>query len=204
MSRYELDDVKSAAVGYWPAILNRVAGIDDDYLSNRHGPCRKCGGTDRWRFTNLNNHGGAICNQCGKMGDGLAVIMEMTGCGFAEAIKQVAEFLGVKPSTTNRKSLSKDTKLDPFRNIELQPDNEQTLSFWCWQKRLSLEAIKKAKPRIAKYRKRHTVIAMPLTSDSGEPIGWTMYEAFGGKLPLYDPKTKETEWLKVKTLKLKD
>jgi hypothetical protein len=208
LSRYELNDVKAAARGHWPAILNRVAAIDDDFLDvGRHGPCPKCGGDDRWNFTNLNEDGGAICNQCDKFGDGFAVIQWMCGIGFIEALKRVGEFLGVQPVA--RKRHSKNKQVDPFRNIEFQdlsePSVNKIMAVWCLKKRVKPDSVRSLNPRIARYRKRYTVIAIPVHGKQVDDIiGWTLYEAFGGNLPLYNPKTKETDWLKVKTLKLKD
>ncbi len=103
LHRYNLDDVKADALGHWSPIIERVAGVGDDHLSTVHGPCPKCGGTDRWRvFDDFEQTGGAICNQCGKFGDGVAVVMWMLGVPFLEAVRRVAEFLGTAPEGTTR------------------------------------------------------------------------------------------------------
>ena len=49
MAKYSVSDIKTAAHGSWSAVIERVAGIGDDYLTEDHGPCPKCGGSDRWR-----------------------------------------------------------------------------------------------------------------------------------------------------------
>lgn len=195
--RYELNDVKAAAVGYWPAILNRVAGIDDDFLSNRHGPCPKCGGTDRWRFTNLNDHGGAICNQCGKMGDGFAVIMQITGAKFPEAIKQVAEFIGVQPrENAKSRSKAKSAEKDPMAKVEIKNWNDKAAGFFCFKKKgITPDGMRACGAEFVKYEFKKSnfncvAVRFPGESlDTEKPAGVWIIDAFGGKLPtLSSPK----------------
>lgn len=104
---YDLARVKQDAAHHWAAIINRVAGIGDDFLTENHGPCPKCGGgagADRWRvFGDFEETGGAICNQCGKFGDGIALIQWYMGIGFLEAKRKVAEFLGTSPEAARGK-----------------------------------------------------------------------------------------------------
>jgi hypothetical protein len=96
---YDFKYVKLAATGRWPEILCNVAGIGDDYLSGRHGPCPKCGGNDRFRFSNHNENGSIICNQCGKgLGDGIDVICWYLGIKQGEAIRKIGDYLGIGPS----------------------------------------------------------------------------------------------------------
>jgi hypothetical protein len=203
MSRYETNDVKAAAVGHWPAIINRVAGIEDDYLSTTHGPCPKCGGNDRWRvFDDFQEKGGGVCNQCGKFGDGLAVILWYCGIGFPETVKRVAEFLGVQPAKAIKKTESKPAELSS--KLEWLPWAEMTAKTWCHRKGgLTQEALLAMGARLGRYRRKHLVIALPVVDITGKPTGWTMYEAYGGLLPEYKKGSKEpVRWLKVKTIKV--
>lgn len=67
----------------WRYVL-KATGIDEKFLSKKHGPCPACGGKDRFRFDNKNGRGDFICNQCGA-GDGFKLIMQTQGVTFAEA-----------------------------------------------------------------------------------------------------------------------
>lgn len=239
--RYDLRAVKSEATYHWPAIINRVAGIGDDYLTTAHGPCPKCGGNDRWRvFDDFDQTGGAICNQCGKFGDGLAVIQWHLGIGFPEAMRRVAEFLGTAPETSRGRGTAAGAKGvngspaaaspakargssashksagglsagsgDPqsppqFKTIELLPWNDLTAGMWCLKKPgMSLAALKALGAQLARYRKRHLVIALPVIVGE-QHVGWTLYEAEGKLLPQFKSGSPEpVAWLKVKTIKVK-
>lgn len=100
---YDKDAVKSAARGRWGDIIPAVANVGREFFagSQSHGPCPKCGGKDRWRFTDSEGTGGGggICNQCGKFGDGLAVLGWLNGWTFPETLARVAEQLGVAPGS---------------------------------------------------------------------------------------------------------
>ncbi|MCD0459153.1 primase-helicase zinc-binding domain-containing protein [Roseiconus lacunae] len=203
MKRYDLEAVKMAARGYWPAILNRVAGIDDDYLSSSHGPCPNHGGKDKWRcFDDWKETGGAVCNDCGKMADGFAVIQKFCRVGFIESVRMVAEFLGVPPSDSH-KGTSQSEPSKKKHTLEWQPWNEMVAALWCQRKQLDLEQVKASGARHARYgKKKQNVIAFPLFDENGEPAGWSLYQASGGKLEHWNPKTKRTELLKMKTIKV--
>ena len=73
--------VKEACNGRWAEILSAIAGISLDLLDGKAHPCPKCGGKDRFRFTNMDGDGSAICNQCAKrsLGDGIEVTKWATG-----------------------------------------------------------------------------------------------------------------------------
>lgn len=85
-------DLKTAARHRWPDLL-RSLGVDENYLTGRHGPCPLCAdGKDRWRFTDYNGDGMYICNVCGS-GDGLDLLQKYHGWNFREAKKAVAELI---------------------------------------------------------------------------------------------------------------
>lgn len=191
-AHFDLDVVKdgSRSVG-WPIVINRVAGIGDDFLAPRHGPCPKCGGTDRWRFTNHNDNGGAICNQCGKMGDGIAVIMWYCGISFPDALRRVGEFLGIQPrEKTKSKSKAKSTEKDPLSKIEFQKWNDQAVAVFCYLKQgITPAGLRACGAEFAKYQFRKNsfncvAIRFPGENlDTEKPAGVWIIEAFGGKLP---------------------
>jgi len=224
VGKYEISDVKNDACGHWAAIADRVAGISDDHLSTTHGPCPKCGGSDRWRvFDDFAETGGAICNQCGKFGDGLALVQWFTGWGFPVVLEKVATFLGTaesarvkgpavaKPSILEAKPKSppKPVDIEGLRTIEIFPDSPQTdgtIRMWCYHKPgLSFDAAKRLGAKVGKYRKRYRVIAFPVVNIAGHQVGWTIYESGGLMLPQFKTGSSEpVAMLKVKTIKAKD
>lgn len=98
--RPDAADVKAQAAGRWREILGAVCGIDSDLLDGRHHPCPACGGTDRFiAFSDFATTGGVICRGCHATnnGDGLAAIAHFRGVEFPEAVRLVAEHLGLMP-----------------------------------------------------------------------------------------------------------
>jgi putative DNA primase/helicase len=85
-------DLRLAASGQWPYILQCLAGLTDAELRNRHQPCPACGGRDRYRFDDRSSRGDFFCNGCGP-GDGFDMLQRVNGWTFAEAAKKVAELL---------------------------------------------------------------------------------------------------------------
>ena len=94
--RYRLDDVKAAARGRWPEILQALNVPAALTNTQQHQPCPACGGRDRFRFTNHKQGGGFICNHCTPDGgSGLDLLMLMYGYSFAEAVKAEAVVVGL-------------------------------------------------------------------------------------------------------------
>jgi phage/plasmid primase-like uncharacterized protein len=153
VAKYDIAQVKANAQWYWPAVIEKVAGIGDDFLTTTHGPCPKCGGADRWRvFEDFSQTGGAICNQCGKFGDGLALIQWFTGLAFPAVLEKVAEFTGTQPMDSSREkgtaaATAKPSPLaekysEPPKPVDLKglttieifddsPITEGTIKMWC-------------------------------------------------------------------------
>lgn len=80
------------ARGKWKGILMAL-GVEDRFLSGRHGPCPFCAGKDRFRWTNHEGNGGFVCNQCGS-GDGFELIKRHKRLSFAAAAKEVDTIVG--------------------------------------------------------------------------------------------------------------
>ena len=96
--RLDARTIHSQAQGRWRAILTRL-NIHVPARPMQHGPCPACGGKDRFRFDDLEGRGTWYCNQCEPhAGDGLALIQNVTGCRFPEALALVAEALGAPAS----------------------------------------------------------------------------------------------------------
>ena len=91
-----------------------MAGIDIDLNEKHHGPCPKCGGTDRFRTID-SACGALFCGQCfkEKNGDGIAALCWLTGKPFKEVVPLLAAFLGIKPSQ-NGSTKSTPSKSSPI------------------------------------------------------------------------------------------
>jgi hypothetical protein len=98
-ARFDVAAVKQAARDRWPEILSALGGISKDILDGKHHPCPKCGGIDRFRLIDAQD-GACLCNQCfdKKNGDGIAALGWLSGQGFGDTIKRLAEYLGIQPS----------------------------------------------------------------------------------------------------------
>lgn len=94
--RYTLADVKARANGQWVGILTAL-GVPAELLNtHKHQPCPACGGKDRFRFTDNGGRGWFICNHCHQQGgSGFDLLMLVFGCSFDEALKRVADVLGM-------------------------------------------------------------------------------------------------------------
>jgi len=85
------------ATGKWPNILQGL-GVPSEFLSNRHGPCPGCGGTDRFRYDDKDGRGTWVCGQGGDpiFGDGFQLLEHVFGWDRRESFARVAEYLGVE------------------------------------------------------------------------------------------------------------
>lgn len=99
-------EVKRCAHGHWRDVLQSV-GMAAEALDGKGHPCPKCGGVDRFAFTNRNEDGGVICRKCGEhIGDGFATIQWFLTCDFATALKIVADYFHI-PSAGGMNSVLK-------------------------------------------------------------------------------------------------
>jgi P4 family phage/plasmid primase-like protien len=205
---YDIDEVRRYANGRWAQILSQLCGIDADLLDGRHHPCPKCGGTDRFRFSDQDGDGSCLCNQCGKSGNGFDALAWFTGDKFAVVLARVADHLGVQPSR-NGHAGSRPESADPAAHLEWLAWNDLLVGAWCLRKPPIIpQAVAAAGGRLARYRKNYTVIALPVWGeklDAAEPVGWCLYNITGGTLPKFSkrklPGGKEevvTEQVKVK------
>lgn len=104
-----------AARGKWRGILLSL-GIEETYLSGKHGPCPMCGGTDRWRWDNQHGNGGYICNQCGA-GNGFKLLMGVNGWDFRTAAARVDEVVGNVEAEPIRKPMDEQTRMNMLREL---------------------------------------------------------------------------------------
>jgi putative DNA primase/helicase len=91
----------AAARGRWPDLLQHLAGLTPEQLTDRHQPCPCCGGADRYRFDDLDGSGSWFCNQCGGRdgagggGSGVDLLMRLTGWSYRDACSRIEQHLGV-------------------------------------------------------------------------------------------------------------
>lgn len=217
--RYDTAEIRAAANGRWAMILSALYGISLDVLDGQHHPCPtgKCGSTrDAFRFTDLGGNGSAICNRCGKWGDGFAFGEFLSSQKFTQVIADVAGHLGIEPSTNGyagKDSHSRESS-DSAEHLEFLPWNNLTVAYWCLSKPpITAATVLACGGRLAMYRSQWRVVALPVwgehldspdpaTGLPREPIGWCMYAAQPkGLLPRF-PKPgaedRSIEWVKVK------
>jgi putative DNA primase/helicase len=101
-------DVMTAANGRWRDILEVLADLPSEQLSNRHQPCPACGGRDRYRFDDRDGNGSWFCNQCGGKdhlgggGTGIDLLMRVRRWSFRQACEEVERYLGLEAQGNGR------------------------------------------------------------------------------------------------------
>lgn len=103
-----------AARGKWRGILLAL-GIEDRFLSGKHGPCPMCEGRDRFRWDNKDGGGGFICNVCGA-GNGFDLLMRVKGWDFATTAREIDKVVGNVSAEPARQGL------DPHRRAKILND----------------------------------------------------------------------------------
>lgn len=87
-----MSSLSDQANGKWRSILLEVLELDEEVLDGKHHPCPICGGTDRFRFDDLEGRGTYHCNGCGA-GNGLALICKTKSINASEAWALVKDAL---------------------------------------------------------------------------------------------------------------
>lgn len=137
---YELAEIERLSEGRWDDLLLSLCGVDPRALNGRHGPCPACGGEDRFRYDDKSHSGTWYCSQCGGKernggaGNGIDLLMRITGLQFPAALQAVGDYLRAPDSATGLPRLSTPPKPKPPA-----PD-----SLWSWAGPLSqgdIEAI---------------------------------------------------------------
>jgi putative DNA primase/helicase len=135
----------AAADGQWPRLLIELAGLKPEQLQNRHQSCPACGGTDRYRWDQDAGAGGWFCNQCGGKdhagggGNGMDLLLRVTGWDFATAARRVEAHLGLPP-TAQQPAASRGSKAGrPLRIPDLPPTDApppelgRATAQWCYR-----------------------------------------------------------------------
>ena len=124
MKPFDLSDLKAAAQGRWPEI-HAALGIPAHLLDKRkHQPCPHCGGRDRYRYTDYQDGGGFICNQCTPQGGSSFDLLSLVyGYTFGEAAREVAALLGMgKRPSENRPAVQVATAAPTPPEADKQPE----------------------------------------------------------------------------------
>lgn len=124
--------VREKAKGHWREILAAL-GIRVPMNPKQKAPCPACGGTDRFRFDDQEGRGTWYCNQCDpKAGDGFALLMNVRGCDFPDAIALVEEELGTPRRSRNGNSMNSTTQ--PKTPIAVSiPPGELGKTLFCYE-----------------------------------------------------------------------
>ena len=132
-------DILEAARGRWPEILATLAGLSSDQLTDEHQPCPLCGGTDRYRFDDLDGSGSWFCNQCGGKdgrggaGNGMDLLLRRTGLSFADAARRIEQHLGL-PSQADTRKRSKPHRIPDRPPVDAPPPPlGRATAQWCYR-----------------------------------------------------------------------
>ena len=149
-TRLDTHEVRHAATGRWPNILEHIGGCPREILDGKYHPCPSCGGKDCFYLFD-DDSGGAICMQCHgeDCGDGFATLQWLTGDDFPKTLARVADFLGMCPT--------------PSGNGQAEPN---LLDEVCRQKRMSVDSAKAYGAHITK-RGRLDVVRFPVVNKNG-------------------------------------
>lgn len=105
--KYDKEMIKLHANGQWHYIFEQLCPELSLALQRpgKHTWCPNPGhrgkNGDAFRlFHDYNQTGGGVCNTCGKYGDGIAIIMWLTGWSFQETLEVIARTIGLEPSSS--------------------------------------------------------------------------------------------------------
>lgn len=114
--------VKQRAHGHWTSLLEAI-GVDSKLLNRKGQPCPKCGGTDRFAYSDKYSEGDSYCRTCGHR-DGLALAQLVLGCSFVEVLERVEAQLGTvaaRPTVASKSSARGIKKLIERLLTQSQP-----------------------------------------------------------------------------------
>lgn len=103
------------ARGKWRGILMAL-GIQDRFLSGKHGPCPFCEGRDRYRWDNDKGNGTFICSHCGA-GDGFEILKRLKGWDFKTCAQEVDKIVGGVSAEPIRKPIDDQTRRDRLNSL---------------------------------------------------------------------------------------
>lgn len=96
---YNKDDVIRAVAGMWPEAIQSISSVSSSTFNGKHQACPSCSGRDRFRYDDHYQNkadGGYICSQCGS-GDGISLLMKVSGMSFGETVTALGDWVGGIP-----------------------------------------------------------------------------------------------------------
>lgn len=171
------DDIHELARGRWRGIL-MAAGFNEKHLNGKHGPCPFCEGTDRWRWTNKDDNGGAICNVCGPK-TGVDLVMAMKNVAFLEAKKWIMGEIGKSPVERQQKrgNESSEKRLSKLWSEASRLDGKDPASLYLAHRRIKLVEY----PKLLRFHPR-------VAYDKREDGSWIFHPALLQKFVAADAK----------------
>lgn len=124
--------VKELANGRWDSILLGL-GVDELILNRKNQPCPSCNGSDRFQYTNYKDDGSYHCRGCGS-GDGFNLLNITLSLEFKEALKQVADFIGV--SSVDAKPVPNTKRRDYLRDHMLRLSGNDPASLYLKRRKI--------------------------------------------------------------------
>jgi putative DNA primase/helicase len=201
----EAREVREIAGGCWLDLLGVLAPVLEPALNcvGRHVPCPVHGGSDGFRlFRDADLTGGGVCNTCGTFPDGFALLMWVNRWSFPEALRSVAQALGLaddccpasrgipnpRPRPTERDRESVIDTLDRVRQRSLDPTDRPAapLRTYLSRRGLSGARLDGGAELIGRFPAMVALVTwadgMPLT------VHRTYLTADGRKAPVAEPK----------------
>lgn len=98
-----ISEVKAESAGRWSRILTRLApGLSDAIEAHGHVSCPIHGGVDGLRkFNDFHETGGMVCNTCGAMPDGFAVLQWFNDWDLNQSVNSVGAYIGLSDDADN-------------------------------------------------------------------------------------------------------
>jgi len=110
-------ELQQATNGQWLTLLPSN-GVGEEYLSRKQGPCPRCGGKTKFRTEQKDGGIRFWCNSCTPKGsDGFGLIALVKGIDRNEAIKEVAEQMGMGLSA-EKKADKREESRTPMSTLQ--------------------------------------------------------------------------------------
>jgi putative DNA primase/helicase len=111
-----MSDLAQRCQGKWPSILLGLGVLNGNALDGRDSPCPRCGGKDRFRFSDK-GFGAWFCHQCREGGGGIKLVMLVKGVDFKGAAQLIESIIGQCWTSPGIQSNGVDDKpKDPLRS----------------------------------------------------------------------------------------
>jgi putative DNA primase/helicase len=101
--------------GKWPSILMSLGLPDAKALAGADTACPRCGGTDRFRFSDK-GFGRWFCRGCGYGGDGVRLVQMVKGVDFLAARDLIEGVVGKCPAPDKTNGNGAGATLDPLKS----------------------------------------------------------------------------------------